>query len=228
MMSKIPMRRGGFRFGQVGASILAGKEMRKRFLFRYLVGACLIAATLCAQAPIQPNLENLDYPALAKTARIQGTVKFIVGHQDIQLVSGHLMLVPAARDNLTTWAPSQSLDAELDVSYIFRLGDRISVESVEQKEPIGNPVSRAFRRLFRLPTTRIVTVKKCESAKSIKSFRDVSDRDRPAVEIVIEAGGGCVETQSSYLASSRPWRRSAGDGIGSGVAAPSERGSEAP
>jgi hypothetical protein len=78
--------------------------------------------------------------------------------------------------------------------------------SVEQEERVGNPVSRAFRRLFRLPTTRIVTVERCEekkSSESIKSFRDASEGGRRAVEITIETEAACIETQSSYLASSR-------------------------
>jgi outer membrane biosynthesis protein TonB len=95
--------------------------MHRGFLLKYLISACLIAAALCAQAPIQPDLEKLNYPALARAARIQGRVKFTIEHGDITLVSGHPILVQAAKDNLQTWAPSQSLDAELEVSYIFRL-----------------------------------------------------------------------------------------------------------
>jgi hypothetical protein len=178
--------------------------MRANCAAKYLFSACLMATALRAQAPIQPDLGKLYYPALARAARIQGTVKFTIEHGDIQLVSGHPILVQVAKDNLRTWAPSQSLDAELEVSYIFRLRPQ---GSVEQEEPIGSPVSRAFRGLFRMPTTRIVTVERCEekkSSESIKSFRDASEDGRRAAEITIEPEANCIETTDSYIASSRP------------------------
>jgi protein TonB len=49
------------------------------------------------------------YPPLAKQARIQGTVRFtaIIGKdgsiQNLQLVSGHPLLVPAAQDAVRQW-----------------------------------------------------------------------------------------------------------------------------
>lgn len=50
-----------------------------------------------------------NYPPLAKQARIQGTVRFtaIIGKdgsiQNLQLVSGHPLLVPAAQDAVKQW-----------------------------------------------------------------------------------------------------------------------------
>ncbi len=204
--------------------------MHRGFLLKCLIGTCLVATALCAQAPIQPDLEKLYYPALARSARIQGTVKFTVNHGDTELVSGHPWLVQAAKDNLQTWAPSQIADAELEVSYVFRLSDRISM--VEREEPIGNPVSRAFRRLFHMPTTRIVKVADCAGRRITKSFRNVSEGGRPTVEVTVEAEATCVEPNRSYVASLRHQRDSTGAvqlvAIGSGVAAPSDRGSDAP
>jgi protein TonB len=49
------------------------------------------------------------YPALAKSARIQGTVRFtaIIGKdgtiQNLQLISGHPMLVQSATDAVKQW-----------------------------------------------------------------------------------------------------------------------------
>ncbi len=49
------------------------------------------------------------YPPLAKQARIQGTVRFtaIIGKdgtiQNLQMVSGHPMLVPSATDAVKQW-----------------------------------------------------------------------------------------------------------------------------
>ena len=50
------------------------------------------------------NLDGFKYPALARSARIGGTVQFLVKSDGIQLLSGHNLLVPAARSNLEKWA----------------------------------------------------------------------------------------------------------------------------
>jgi protein TonB len=56
-----------------------------------------------------------QYPALAKSARIQGTVRFtaIIGKdgtiQNLQLVSGHPMLVPAATEAVKQWVYKPTL-----------------------------------------------------------------------------------------------------------------------
>ena len=55
------------------------------------------------------------YPPLAKQARIQGTVRFtaIIGKdgtiQNLQLVSGHPLLVPAAQDAVKQWVYKPTL-----------------------------------------------------------------------------------------------------------------------
>jgi protein TonB len=55
------------------------------------------------------------YPPLAKAARIQGTVRFtvIVGKdgavQQLQLISGHPLLVPAAQEAVKQWVYQPTL-----------------------------------------------------------------------------------------------------------------------
>lgn len=50
-----------------------------------------------------------QYPPLARQARVQGKVQFsaIIGRdgtiQNLQLISGHPLLVPAARDAIRQW-----------------------------------------------------------------------------------------------------------------------------
>lgn len=69
---------------------------------RIRVGGNVQAANLVRK--VTPN-----YPPLAKQARVQGTVKFqaIIGKdgtiQNLQLVSGHPLLVPAATDAVKQW-----------------------------------------------------------------------------------------------------------------------------
>jgi protein TonB len=69
---------------------------------RITVGGNVQAALLISQAkPV--------YPPLAKQARIQGTVKFaaIIADdgtmRDLQVISGHPLLVPAAIEAVKTW-----------------------------------------------------------------------------------------------------------------------------
>ena len=56
-----------------------------------------------------------SYPPLAKQARIQGTVRFtaIIGKdgtiQNLQLVSGHPMLVPSATEAVKQWVYKPTL-----------------------------------------------------------------------------------------------------------------------
>src|SRR5206468_10196521 len=69
---------------------------------RITVGGNVQAANLVKK--ITPN-----YPPLAKQARIQGTVKFtaVISKdgtiQNLQLVSGHPLLVPAATEAVKQW-----------------------------------------------------------------------------------------------------------------------------
>ncbi len=69
---------------------------------RVQVGGSVIAASLIKRVVPQ-------YPALARQARVQGTVRFtaIISRdgtiQNLQLISGHPLLVPAARDAIAQW-----------------------------------------------------------------------------------------------------------------------------
>ena len=78
------------------------KEEPKPKLERIRVGGQVQAANLIRK--ITPV-----YPPLAKQARVQGTVRFtaIIGKdgaiQNLQLVSGHPLLVPAAQDAVKQW-----------------------------------------------------------------------------------------------------------------------------
>jgi hypothetical protein len=56
--------------------------------------------TITAQELVQPNLDGFKYPPLARSARIAGTVQLVVGSDGVQVISGHPMLVAAAKSNL--------------------------------------------------------------------------------------------------------------------------------
>jgi protein TonB len=80
----------------------AVKEVKKQETQRIRVGGQVIQANLIRK--IVPT-----YPALAKQARISGTVRFnaIIGKdgtiQNLQMVSGHPLLIQAATDAVKQW-----------------------------------------------------------------------------------------------------------------------------
>src|ERR1700690_1794256 len=134
-------------------------------MLKSLALASWLAVTLLAQDSIHPNVDGFKYPALAKSARVQGTVQFLVTPGGIRVSSGHPMLVLAARNNLEKWAAPGSLSAPLSVTYNFRLTDAITTQVVETDEPIGNSFDRFFLRLFRRPVSRRVKRDDCVDAK---------------------------------------------------------------
>jgi len=149
---------------------------------------------------IRPNLDGFNYPALARAARIQGTVQFVVKSDGVQLLSsGHPILAAAAKRNLEKWATAYVSDAPLSVTYIFRLTAGTGMQVMEAEEPIGDSFERFFLRLFRRPVTRRVKKEVCVDSKdSPAGFRNGTQGGLPTVEIDIEAGAFCIQTNTSY------------------------------
>jgi protein TonB len=100
---------GGAAGGVIGGIIAAvpappppKKEEPKPVVQRIRVGGNVQAANLIRKVTPQ-------YPPLAKQARVQGTVRFqaIIGKdgtiQNLQMLSGHPLLVPAATDAVRQW-----------------------------------------------------------------------------------------------------------------------------
>jgi hypothetical protein len=151
--------------------------------------ASYAALTLIAQVPIQPNLDGFTYPALARAARIQGTVQFLVKSDGIQLLLGHPLLAPAARSNLEKWATPYALSTPLSITYIFRLTVGTGPQIVEVNDPIGDSFDRFFLRLFHLPVTRRLKVEVCRDSNDRSTgFKNGMKDDLPTIEIDVEAG----------------------------------------
>jgi hypothetical protein len=136
-------------------------------LSKLVLGAAL---TMSAQESVQPNLDGFKYPPLAISARIGGTVQFLVKSDDVQLLSGHQMLVPAARSNLEKWAIPYASSSPLSVTYVFRLTDEVTTKIVEVDQPIGNGFDRFFLRLFRRPVTRRIKKWDCHSKETPSTY----------------------------------------------------------
>jgi hypothetical protein len=87
---------------------------------------------------------------------MQGDVIFQVSATDVDLIIGHAFLARAAEANLETWDLPPLKNGKYLVLYHFKLRDRPATKP--QVEPVGDPFSRFFLRLFHAPTTRVVQV----------------------------------------------------------------------
>jgi hypothetical protein len=159
--------------------------------------------TMSAQELVQPNLDGFKYPALARSARIQGTVEFVVKSDGAQLVSGYPMLASAAKSNLEKWAVPYASDTPLSVTYIFRLKEFVS-RIIEVEQPIGNGFDRFFLRLFRRPIARRIKEWDCVSSnESSVRFENAMKDGVQSIKIDIEAMEMCLETDTVALAELR-------------------------
>ena len=77
---------------------------------------CSVVTAANAQDRVRPDLEQLWYPSLARHARIEGQVQFVINSGVVQLVSGHPLLIPIAKANVEKWA-NQAMDTQVWVTY---------------------------------------------------------------------------------------------------------------
>ena len=122
--------------------------------------------TMTAQELVRPDLDGFKYPVIARSARIQGTVEFVVNSDGLHLVSGNPMLVAAAKSNLEKWAIPYVSGTPLSITYHFRVKDP-ATRIAEVDRPIGDSFDRFFLRLLRRPTTRRVKEWECVSRETI-------------------------------------------------------------
>jgi hypothetical protein len=163
---------------------------------------------MTAQELVQPNLDGFKYPALARAARIQGKVQFMVKSDGPQLVSGHPMLATAAKGNLEKWAVPHASDTPLSVTYIFRLKDFVS-HIIEVDRPIGDSFDRFFLRLFRRPITRRIKEWDCVSPKdSSVRFENAMKDGVQSIKIDIVATEMCLETNTVAISGAPEMMRS--------------------
>ncbi|HEX3678616.1 MAG TPA: hypothetical protein VHU90_02745 [Galbitalea sp.] len=151
------------------------------------------AVSLIAEELVQPNLDGFKYPALARSARIGGTVQFLVKSDGVQLLSGHNLLVPAARGNLEKWAIPYASSSPLSVTYVFRLTDEVTTKIVEVDQPVGNGFDRFFLRLFRRPVTRRTKTWDCRPKETPAVYKNEMKDGLPSIEIEIGSGAMCVQ-----------------------------------
>jgi hypothetical protein len=114
---------------------------------------CCLAARAQESPEFKVNVNEFRYPRLPQSARIQGDVVFEGSASDLKLISGHPLLVPAARVNLAGWRlPPLNQDKYKIIYHFFLLDAPVRRETVL----IGNTFDRFFLRLFRARTERVV------------------------------------------------------------------------
>ena len=173
-------------------------------ILKLFMVASWAVVTMTAQELVQPNLDGLKYPVIAKSARIQGSVQYVVKSDGIQLVSGHPMLAAAAKSNLEKWAMPHAIGTPLSVTYVFRLTIPDDIP-IEVDEPIGDQFDRLFLRLLHLPVTRRVKKYTCtEPKESLRFFKRETKDGLPRVEITVEdQSSNCLNTTRLAIAALR-------------------------
>ncbi|HUO24606.1 MAG TPA: energy transducer TonB [Candidatus Aquilonibacter sp.] len=123
------------------------------FLLVLSFGLAVVAE---ADEPVLISASIPRYPPLARQARVQGTVKvtFTLGPRsaeptNVQVVSGHKMLGPAAIENIKTWRFENGYNVErkYETTFDYRFGNTSvcfhSFGHIEVEEPeplvIANP-----------------------------------------------------------------------------------------
>lgn len=154
---------------------------------------------------IDPDLKDFRYPPLARSARVQGAVRFVIKGGQIELLAGNPMLARAARSNLEKWNPTDWADKEFVVDYIFQMTPETGTQIVEREEQIGNGFSRFFLRIFHRPTNRKVREEICRAGKELPAtYRRDFDNGRPLIEIKIQIGAACLQTNRTVIATLKP------------------------
>lgn len=101
-----------------------------------LMRALLVALLFLTASPQAPprfpvHVESLQYPDLARMARIQGDIVVVAvvgtdGHVTgvLNAPTGHPLLAKAAVENIKTWRFQSGAEGEVKVTYHFKLDEK--------------------------------------------------------------------------------------------------------
>jgi len=163
------------------------------------VGALAVAFGAFAQSEeprLVVNLDGLRYPPIARQARIRGDVAFEVSALGRKLMSeSSLLLSRPAQENLATWTLPPLETGRYLISYHFDFVEEGGMRQVTV--PIGNKFERIFRRLFRAPTTRIVS--RCYDGRDADPpprYTAVQDGD-VKIDVFVGSVAGCLQTEEA-------------------------------
>jgi|SRR5579862_73847 len=159
---------------------------------------CVVVPAVVAQErPIEERLAALQYPKLARVARVQGDVHVVIEAGVPRVVSGNQMLGGSfATENAKTLLPTAD-SADLVLHYVVVPGDN---EQVQRTEPKGNAFGRFFLRVFHLPEYRVVAVWICAEDKGLPANR--AEFTTNPIEVWIYGGARCLQPETAYYARS--------------------------
>jgi hypothetical protein len=128
----------------------------------------------------------VEYPPLAKAARIQGEVHLVFGPNGIVPISGHPLLASAAIDRLKHESLTSS---DNEAVYHFVLVEP-EIGTAQYVMKIGNPFTRLFRRVLKLKTEEVV-----EGAACLERTPPINRIDllSKPVEVWVYATIGCPQ-----------------------------------
>ena len=163
-----------------------------------------VQSTLAVQSDLGlPGVQSVNYPPLARQARIQGKVTFKLEMVDekviVVLVSGHPLLVPAANANLERFAARWYQAGIRKAEYTFQQKD--SVE--ETRTMVPKDVTLKPNRFQRVVLRRQPTTRTIEEEKVDRKYHEIipffGDRVGDAAIIVITVEPQMLNTESSTV-----------------------------
>ena len=159
--------------------------------------ACLFSFGLVAAAQdneLTKKVEEVNYPPLAKQARIQGDIFLRIGSgKNVEPLRGHPMLAYIALDNLKDI--SKFLNPNTGVIYHFTL---LFPESTTTTVKKGDALDRFFLRILKIKTIKVVKETRC--AQIPIPPKNWPDLTKNPVEIWIYGSTGCLDTANGYVA----------------------------
>ena len=96
-----------------------------------LLALLLFTASPQEQQRFPVHVESLEYPLVARNARITGDVVIVAeidagGHVSIPSApTGHPLLSKAAEENVKTWRFQSGRESEMRITYHFKLDDNV-------------------------------------------------------------------------------------------------------
>ncbi len=145
---------------------------------------------------LSAEVPDIIYPRLANQARVNGDVNLRMTEKGPQVLSGHPLLAPAAREHYRLLKPSPGGLA----AYHFEIVARPALE-LEVKR--GNAISRVLLWLARRKSVRLEIRPTCDDS----SLEDVVDRPHPTrierkeslTQVWVSTYEACVSKQFAML-----------------------------
>jgi len=147
---------------------------------------------------LHPNLAGLNYPGLARQARIQGAVILTVSSDDAgiikpKVISGHPILIPVVLDNIKKWKTSSPLKGNVGIVYLFVLHEPSYTTEVT-RVPRGDALDRLFLKLFHQRTYTETKHDNCVNNYPADELIYLKDPVPEMFTVIVNGACPCLET----------------------------------